>query len=61
MSISYNDIGENLRRIVVSGRLDMPGTDSIAAQLDALAAAPKKAWSLICRRSNFSPRSAYGR
>ncbi len=42
MSISYNDIGENLRRIVVSGRLDMPGTDSVAAQLDALAAAPKK-------------------
>lgn len=42
MSISYNDIGENLRRIVVSGRLDMPGTDSVAAQLDTLAAAPKK-------------------
>ena len=42
MSISYNDIGENLRRIVVTGRLDMPGTDSVAAQLDTLAAAPKK-------------------
>ncbi len=42
MSISYNDIGDNLRRIVVTGRLDMPGTDSVAAQLDTLAAAPKK-------------------
>ena len=42
MSISYNDIGENLRRIVISGRLDMPGTDSVASQLAELAAAPKK-------------------
>jgi anti-anti-sigma factor len=42
MSISYNDVGENLRRIVVSGRLDIPGTDSVAAQLEALTAAPKK-------------------
>ncbi len=43
MSISYTDVGEDLRRIVVTGRLDMPGTDSVAAQLEALAAAPKKA------------------
>ena len=42
MSISYDDIGENLRRIVISGRLDMPGTDSVASQLTELAAAPKK-------------------
>ena len=42
MSISYNDIGENLRRIVITGRLDMPGTDSVAAKLGELAAAPKK-------------------
>jgi len=42
MSISYSDVGENLRRIVVSGRLDIPGTDSVAAQLEELAAAPKK-------------------
>lgn len=42
MSISYNDIGENLRHIVISGRLDMPGTDPVAAQLETLAAAPKK-------------------
>jgi|SRR5215813_2503485 len=42
MSISYNDVGENLRRIVISGRLDMPGTDSVASQLVDLVAAPKK-------------------
>jgi anti-anti-sigma factor len=42
MSISHSDIGENLRRIVISGQLDMPGTDSIAAQLVELTAAPKK-------------------
>ncbi len=42
MSISYDDIGTDLRRIVISGRLDLPGTDSVAAQLEELAAAPKK-------------------
>jgi anti-anti-sigma factor len=42
MSISYNDIGEHLRRIVISGHLDMPGTDSVASQLAELTAAPKK-------------------
>jgi len=42
MSISYDDIGDNLRRIVISGRLDVPGTDSVAAKLGELIAAPKK-------------------
>lgn len=42
MSISYEDVGEDLRRIVITGRLDMPGTDSVAAKLAELAAAPKK-------------------
>ena len=42
MSISHTDIGENLRRIVISGRLDLPGTDSVAQQLEELTAAPKK-------------------
>ena len=42
MPISYDDVGENLRRIVISGRLDTPGTDSVASQLVALTAAPKK-------------------
>ena len=42
MSISHEDVGENLRRIVISGRLDIPGTDEIAEKLAALASAPKK-------------------
>ena len=42
MSISYDDVGESLRRIVISGRLDTPGTNSVASQLVELAAAPKK-------------------
>jgi anti-sigma B factor antagonist len=42
MSISHSDIGEDLRRIVITGRLDMPGTDSVASQLEELAAAPKR-------------------
>jgi anti-anti-sigma factor len=42
MSISHSDVGENLRRIVISGRLDVPGTDSVAAQLVELTSAPKR-------------------
>ena len=41
MTISYDDIGD-LRRIVISVRLDMEGTNSVAAQLVELTAAPKK-------------------
>jgi anti-sigma B factor antagonist len=40
--ISHDDVGEDLRRIVISGRLDSAGTDSIASKLVELAAAPKK-------------------
>jgi anti-anti-sigma factor len=39
--ISHDDAGE-LRRIVISGRLDTTGTDSIASQLLALSSSPKK-------------------
>ena len=42
MSINYDDIGDNLRRIVITGRLDTPGTDSVASKLEELIAAPKK-------------------
>ncbi len=42
MSISHTDIGEDLRRIVISGRLDIPGTDSVAEKFEELVAAPKK-------------------
>lgn len=42
MSITFEDVGNELRRIAITGRLDMPGTDSVAAKLTELAAAPKK-------------------
>ncbi len=42
MSISHTDVGPNLRRIVIPGRLDIQGTDSVAAKLEELVAAPKK-------------------
>lgn len=42
MSISHDDVDEDLRRITITGRLDMPGTDSVASQLVELTAAPRK-------------------
>jgi anti-anti-sigma factor len=42
MSISHTDVGDNLRKIVIFGRLDIPGTESVADELEKLAAAPKK-------------------
>ena len=42
MSISHADVGTDLRRIVITGRLDLPGADSVAPQLVELTAAPKK-------------------
>ena len=41
-TITHEDLGEDLRRIVVTGRLDTPGTNAISAQLRELAAAPKR-------------------
>ena len=43
MPISHTDVGDNLRKIVILGRLDIPGTESVADELEKLAAAPKKA------------------
>jgi anti-anti-sigma factor len=42
MSITYVDVGDQLRRIVISGRLDVEGTDSVSSQLVQLIQAPKK-------------------
>ena len=42
MFISHTDVGDNLRKIVILGRLDIMGTESIARELENLAAAPKK-------------------
>ena len=41
MSISHTDAGD-LRRIVIAGRLDVEGTDSVADQLVKLAEEPRK-------------------
>lgn len=42
MSASFQDIGADLRKIMVSGRLDMEGTDTVSARLMELIAEPKK-------------------
>jgi len=42
MSISYVDVGNDLRRISIVGRLDTPGTHSIADKLVELTSAAKK-------------------
>ena len=42
MSISHTDVGDNLRKIVIFGRFDLQGTESVAGELEKLAAAPKK-------------------
>ncbi len=42
MLISHTDVGDNLRNIVVLGRLDIAGTESVAVELEKLVAAPKK-------------------
>jgi anti-anti-sigma factor len=42
-AISYDDVGADLRRVIISGRLDTPGTNSIASQLVDLADGPRKA------------------
>jgi anti-anti-sigma factor len=41
MSISYNDSGD-LRTIAITGRLDVDGTDSVAAKLIELVQAARK-------------------
>src|SRR5258708_8915184 len=42
-TITHEDIGEDLRRIVIAGRLDTPGTNEISPSLHELAAAPIRA------------------
>lgn len=41
MTISHTDAGD-VRRIVIAGRLDVEGTDTVADQLVKLAGEPKK-------------------
>ena len=42
MAITHEDVSDTFRRIALSGRMDSRGTDEIAAQLAALAAAAKR-------------------
>jgi anti-anti-sigma factor len=42
-TITHEDIGEDLRRIVIAGRLDTPGTEEIAPAFRELAQAPIRA------------------
>jgi anti-anti-sigma factor len=42
-TITHEDVGEDLRRIVITGRLDTPGTNAISPSLHELAAAPIRA------------------
>ncbi len=42
MSVSFQDVGANLRSISISGRLDVEGTDSLSGRLMELAEEPKK-------------------
>lgn len=41
MSVNFQDVGEDLRRITISGLLDMEGTESLSARLMELVEAPK--------------------
>ena len=42
-TITHEDTGQDLRRIMIAGRLDTPGTNGIAPSLHELAAAPRRA------------------
>jgi anti-anti-sigma factor len=42
-TITHEDVGGDLRRILITGRLDTPGTNEISPPLHELAAAPVRA------------------
>ena len=42
MSLEYSDVNDNLRRITLSGRLDIPGTEAIATRFSALCASAER-------------------
>ena len=42
MAIDFDDSKENLRRITITGRLDIQGTDEIATKFAALAASAQR-------------------
>lgn len=42
MSLEFADVSESLRRITLSGRLDIPGTEAIATKFAALCASAER-------------------
>jgi anti-sigma B factor antagonist len=42
MAIDFDDSKDNLRRIIITGRLDISGTDEIATKFAALAASAQR-------------------
>ena len=42
MSVSFRDVGNDLRHITIFGRLDMEGTEALSARIMELVEAPKK-------------------
>jgi anti-sigma B factor antagonist len=42
MSIDFEDVSDNFRRISIGGRLDIPGTDAISTSFAALAASSNR-------------------
>ncbi len=59
-TITHEDIGEDLRRIVIAGRLDTPGTDEISPSLHQLAAAPFRSVIVDLFAVPFAASSAIG-
>ncbi len=59
-SITHEDTGEDLRRIVISGRLDTPGTEEISPSLHQLAAAPFRSVVVDLSAVPFAASSAIG-
>lgn len=42
MAIDFQDISDTLRKVTITGRLDLPGTDEIATKFAALAASANR-------------------
>ncbi|HUO44491.1 MAG TPA: STAS domain-containing protein [Burkholderiales bacterium] len=42
MAVNFDDVNENFRRIALTGRLDIPGTEEISTKFTALAVSEKR-------------------
>jgi anti-anti-sigma factor len=59
-TITHEDLGEDLRRIVITGRLDTPGTNEISAAFRDLAAAPVRGVIVDLTQVEFAASIAIG-